>query len=241
MTLDLSQTGVQLETEGLMEAGQELLLEMEFDREDIRDFSCLARVIWSTADTSSRDDRFRTGLAFVPSNDEIRTALARTATVLQAHSEADIETLLDEAKKIDPERAETFLRVRSQTTSSSLAAAASTSSPKRVLPLLGVLIPLQIMLDGYQWDRRSGLLVVSFLDSKSEHRLYFPGCRLLTDYGCAAQPTVSGLFCTPHSETIRKLPKLASGAWKHYRFLQSDHQPVLELVSGPCVSSLSST
>jgi hypothetical protein len=107
-----------------------------------------------------------------------------------------------------------------------------------VLPLLGVYIPLRIVIDGYQWERKTGLLTLSFLDAVQEHRLYFPSCRLLTDYGCANQPTVAGLFCTPHSETIKRLPSAADhSGWKHYRFLQADRQPVLELVSGQCVSS----
>lgn len=239
MTLDLSQTGVQLETDARLEVGAELELDLEFDREDLRDFRCLARVIWSSPDRGSRDTRFRTGLAFVPADDTQRIALARTATVLQARSEADLETLLEEARRIDPERAETFARVRAQSkpTATSPSTSNSTRQARRVLPLLGVLIPLRIVMDGYQWDRKTQLLVVSFLDSTHEHRLYFPHCRLLTDYGCATQPTITGLFSTPHSETIKKLPKsLSPAGWKHYRFLQADRQPVLELVSSPCVS-----
>jgi hypothetical protein len=242
MTLDLSQTGVQLETDGQMEVGDEIELDMEFDREDLRDFRCLARVVWSSPDPGSRDSRFRTGLAFLPSDNDQRTALARTATVLQARSEADIETLLDEAKIIDPERAETFARVRAQTRpthpSPSPGRGAPAPAPRRVLPPLGVYIPLRIAMEGYHWDRKSQLLVVRFADAYKEHQLFFPSCRLLTDYGCAAQPLVAALFCTPHSEVVKRLPKPLSGpGWKHYRFLQADGQPLLELVSAPCQSA----
>lgn len=232
LSLDYSQGGIQLETDGAMEVGQELVLDMEFDREDLADFSCPARVIWSAPD-EERDDRFRTGLAFLPVDDTQRTALARTATVLQARSESDLETLLEEAKKIDPERAETFARIRSQSRPP------SASQPRRVLPLLGVYIPLRIVIDSYEWNRKNGLLTIRFLDQQSAHHLYFPSCRLLTDYGCALQPTVTALFCTPHSETIKRLPKPAGDeGWKHYRFLQGDRQPVLELVSSPCLAQL---
>lgn len=230
MTLDMSQTGLQLETDAQMEVGQELELDLEFDSEDLRNFSVGARVVWSSPDASGRSDRFRTGLLFAPRSDDERTALARTATVLQARSEADLETLLEEAKLIDPERAETFERVRAQSQ-----AVPGKAKPKRVLPLLGVYIPLRIVLDGYQWDRQGQILMIRFLDGVSEHRLYFPHCRMLTDFGCATQPTIVGLFCTPHSDVIKRLPKPAPPeGWKHYRFLQADRQPVLELVSAPC-------
>lgn len=229
-SLDFSQTGVQLETEHQLEVGAELVLDLEFDRSDLRDFSCLAKVVWSKPDRAR--GRFRTGLAFLPSNTAQRIALARTSTVLQARSESDLETLLGEARALDAERAETFARVHAQPRH---------PSARRVLPHLGVVIPLRILLDGYQWDRKSGLLVVGFLDShQAEHRLYFPHCQILTDYGCAAGPTVAALFCTPHSDMIKKMPRRGAGeGWKHYRFLQADRQPVLELVSGPCLSRLS--
>ncbi len=234
MTLDMSQTGLQLETDAPMEIGQELDLDLEFDSEDLRNFSVGARVVWSSPDDSGRSDRFRTGLVFVPGSDEERTSLARTATVLQARSEADLETLLEEAKRIDPERAETFERVRAQSKP-----VPGKPKPKRVLPLLGVYIPLQIVMDAYHWDRQAQLLVVKFFDGSGEHRLYFPYCRLLTDYGCATQATVHGLFCTPHSDVIKRLPQPAPpGGWKHYRFLQADRQPLLELVSAPCRAHL---
>lgn len=232
VSLDFSQSGIQLETEGPLQVGQEMVLDMEFDREHLADFSCPARVVWCAPDRG-RDTWFRTGLAFAPTDEAQRTALARTATVLQARSEADLETLLDEAKKLDPERAETFTRVWTQ------GKPATGSAPRRVLPLLGVYIPLRIVIDGYDWNREPGFLTVRFLDQRQKHHLHFPNCRLLTDYGCANQPTVTALFCTPHSEIIKRLPKPTEGeGWKHYRFLQGDRQPVLELVSSPCVAHL---
>lgn len=233
ITADLSQTGAQLETEGPMQEGAELILEMEFDREDIRDFDCPAQVVWSIQDEHGR--HYRTGVVFQPADDAQRTALARMATVLQARSESDLETLLDEAKMLDPERAETFTRVRAQ-------ASAQGSQPagkRGVLPFLGIFIPIRMAIEGYQWERRTGLLTLLFVDAGGqEHRLYYPGCRLLTDYGCAARPVVEGLFCTPHSDVIKRLPKPPTDAgWKHYRFLMADRQPVLELVSAPCQST----
>lgn len=236
ITVDLSQTGLQLETEQRMEVGTELLLQLEFERENLRDFSCSARVIWSKPDRTG--NRFRTGLAFLPTDDAQSIALARTATVLQTRSESDLEILLDVAREIAPERAETFARVRAQSRAEQ-GGSGGIGPGRRVLPLLGVYIPLRIVIDGYRWDRKKGLLTVNFLDSTREHKLYFPSCRVLTDYGCGDQPTVTALFCTPHSEAIKRMPppRIPDG-WKHYRFLQADRQPVLELVSAPCTDTM---
>ena len=237
ITIDLSQSGLQLETQASMTPGSELTLDLEFDREDLRDFSCAARVVWSKPDTGSRTRHF-TGLTFLPKNDQDRTNLARMATVLHAHSETDLETLLEEAKHLDPERSETFARVKAARAAAPTSGA-SNAPRTRELPMLGVYIPLQLSLDSYQFDRGRQLLTLSFNDGKSAHQLYFPGCRLLTDYGIAAQPVVAGLFCTPHSEAIKKLPRLTHGLeWKHYRFLLPDRRPILELVSHPCQSHI---
>lgn len=235
ITLDLSQSGVQLETEGTLAPGAELDLNIEFDREDLGDFVCPAKVVWCRPEHRSRS--FRAGLVFLPADDGLRTTLARTATVLQAHSDSDIEALLEQAKLIDPERAETFARVRAQAKPGT-PAPTSPSAAKRVLPLLGIYIPLRIMVEGYQWDRRTGLLTVAFSDATQEHSLFFPGCRLLTDYGCADRPTVAGLYSTPHSEIIKKQPSPAPPlGWKHYRFMLASRQPILEIVSAPCQST----
>lgn len=225
ITCDLSQCGTQLETSGLLVEGAELVLDLEFDREELQDFSCPARVVWASEVPGDRD--FRAGLVFLPEDDAKRSALARMATVLQVRSESDLEELLEEAKRLDPERARTFTRVRQQTSSG--------RKVRRVLPALGVLIPLQICIDGYQWDGGTRVLTVTFSDAQGVHRLQFPYCRILTDYGCVLNPGVTGLYSTPFSDAIKKLPNPSPpGGWKHYRFLMADRQPILELVSAPC-------
>ncbi len=237
MTFDLSQTGVQLETEGALQPGAELELDLEFDREDVQDFSCHARVIWSRPDLHRRS-RFRNGLAFLPADDQQRTALARMATVLQTRSDSDLETLLDEAKRLDPERAETFARVRSHLIEQDKAHPERPRSGRRELPMLGVFIPLRVAIEGYSWNRQTQMLEIQFVDDAESHSLYFPHSRLLTDYGCSTRPTVAGLFCTPHSDAIKNLAKPSPKVgWKHYRFLLPDRQPILELISWPCQTS----
>lgn len=225
ITCDLSQSGAQLETIARLTEGAELVLDFEFDREEIGDFSCPARVVWTSEVEGDCD--FRAGVLFLPEDDTKKSTLARMATVFQARSESDLEALLEEAKRLDPERAQTFARVRAQSSKKRHAS--------RVLPSLGVLIPLRVEISGYEWHRAEQILVVRFCDGDSEHQLYFPNCRLLTDYGCALVPTVTALYCTPFSETIKKLSKpTPPGGWKQYRFLSADRQPLLELVSGPC-------
>ena len=237
ITFDLSQTGVQLETEAALVAGAELDLDLEFDREDISNFGCRARVVWSRPDLHRRS-RFRSGLAFLPEDDQQRTALARMATVLQTRSDADLETLLEEAKRLDPERAETFARVRASLVEQEKSHPERSRTTRRELPMLGVFIPLRVAIEGYSWSRQSQMLEVQFVDGAENHSLYFPHSRLLTDYGCSERPTVSGLFCTPHSEGIKSLAKPEPKVgWKHYRFLMPDRQPILELISWPCQTS----
>ncbi len=110
LTHDLSRTGVQLETEAELALYSILELNMEFDQEELPNFSCPAEVMWCKV-IDKRKTRYRCGLRFAPSNDAEVRNLARMATVLKARSEADLEDLLEEAKRLDPERSDTFLRV----------------------------------------------------------------------------------------------------------------------------------
>lgn len=238
LTEDYSRTGVQLETENELTLSSRLRLEFDFDREDLENFSCLAQVVWTSPAPDGR--HFRSGLTFLPQSEQEQILLARTATVLQARSAQDLEALLEEAKKLDPERAQTFARVRQQK-DLAVATPGQATSGKRVLPLLGVYIPIHLQLESYHWQRSDGMLLIDFTNEGHPYRLYFPECRLLTDYGCSQRIPVVALFCTPHSEAIKQLPKPSPAkGWKHYRFLSADGQPILELISTPCQSRLHS-
>ena len=168
------------------------------------------------------------GVTFLPEDDAKRATLARMATVLRARSESDLDSLLEESKRLCPERTRTFLNRRKETK----------VEPKKAgeAPALGALIPLEICIEVYQWEGLERVLRLSFSDAGGgRHSLWFPHCRLLTDYGCVLRPGVTGLYCTPFSETIERLTDPAPrGGWKHYRFLMADRQPILELVSAPC-------
>lgn len=226
LTCELDQYRAQLETQGLLPEGTALTLHLEFDRQEIQDFSCPARVDWAREVPGERD--FRIGVSFLPEDDAKRATLARMATVLRTRSESDLDSLLEEAKRLCPERARIFLERRTK----------ERVGPKKAkqAPALGALIPLEICIDRYQWEGLERVLRLFFSDAGGvRHSLCFPHCRLLTDYGCVLRPGVTGLYCTPFSETIGRLADPAPrGGWKHYRFLMADRQPILELVSAPC-------
>jgi hypothetical protein len=107
ITIDISQSGVQLQTTELLEIGLEPVLAFDFDRAELKNFSCKARVVWSRQVGDNRS-KFNSGLTFVPESDEDIINLSRMATILQVRSEADIRTLLDEANRVDPERAAVY-------------------------------------------------------------------------------------------------------------------------------------
>lgn len=102
VTLDLSRSGVQLETSAILDVGSEPELKFEFDRGELESFTCKAKVVWSKQD-GTNERKFRSGLTFIPTTDDERRQLSRMSTVLQTRSETDLKTLLDQARRIDPE------------------------------------------------------------------------------------------------------------------------------------------
>lgn len=104
ITIDISQSGVQIQTPEILEVGLEPVLAFDFDRAELKNFSVKSRVVWSRQNGDNRA-KFNSGLVFVPESDEDIINLSRMATILQVRSEADIRTLLDEANRVDPERA----------------------------------------------------------------------------------------------------------------------------------------
>lgn len=233
LTLDVSGTGLQLETEGLLQKGQVLTLELAFDREELPDFSCPAEVMWSQGDDTSR--HYLAGLAFRPRTDDEKLHLARMGAVLETRSEADIQDLLAEANKLDPER-EAFFAQKEVTHPSPNQVQQAASRP-HADQHPGVLIPLAIRIDGYRWERnpRGGDLVLSYLEGQQSHQLTFPNCQVCHDYGCGFHQDVVGLFATIHSERLRELQARGDGGpWKHYRFTAHDRKPVLDIISMEC-------
>lgn len=227
LTTDLSRTGVQLETSGPLEVGLHLVLSLEFDKEELADFSCPATVVWSKQDGVSR--RFRAGLTFEPQTDDERRNLYLMATVLQARTETDLTVLLEEAKRVDPERAETYARVSNKNPDESSAALRAIANHP------GVYIPLSVVIEAYNWNRRKRTLTLAFLDGAEIHKLYFPSCQMLTDYNCAAEVMVTGMFTTFTSAAMRQLQMnlQEEEVIKHYRFVAEGGMPVLDLISGP--------
>lgn len=231
ITTDLSRSGVQLEASGPMAEGEELLLNLEFDREELADFSCPACVVWCKQD-GARRGRFRVGMTFSPATDDERRNLSLMATVLQARTEADLRVLLEEANRLDPERAESYARVKETKPKQ------SANSIGAVVNHPGVYIPLTVFVEGYAWNRRRKTMTLSFLDGTETHHLYFPRCQMLTDYNCAAELMIVGMFTTLTSPAMRQMDLYgqAQESWKHYRFVAEGGIPVLDMISGPAQS-----
>jgi hypothetical protein len=266
LTLDISGAGLQLESQGLLEKGQIIVLELEFDREELPDFSCPAEVMWAKKDDMRR--QYLAGLAFRPSDDEARLNLARMDAVLETRSEADVQSLLPELYRPDSEREAFFLQKRDEAASPPSArysappapslpygshyssssrpyvSASYGPSPPRVAaprfdpppPLddSGVLIPLEIRINGYHWDRSGGYLVVLYAEGRKNYELLFPDCQVCLDNGCGVSQLTIGLHATTESERLANLlAERGDFPWKHYRFLSLDG-PFLDIISRSC-------
>lgn len=261
LTLDVSASGLQLETEAQLEKGQILNLELEFDTEELPDFSCPAEVMWSSGDDERR--RYSAGLAFRPETDEQKLNTARMGAVLETRSNADIAVLLAEANRIDPTR-EAFFAQKEMAASGGAAHVATMPmptapaaeqpmaapvpaqtpvQPAKSIPMFkdapapppehpGVLIPMHISITGYHWDRSSGNLTLVYTEGEQQHQLFFPHCQVCHDQGCGHSEVVVGLYATINSERLREVKaQRGNQRWKHYRFIAEAGEPVLDIIS----------
>lgn len=235
ITLDLSSSGVQLETGGLLEVGTEPVLKFEFDRGELESFECRAKVVWSRKEENSQR-KYRSGLTFIPQTDDEKRQIARMATVLQTRSETDLKTLLDQALRIDPELERSFADISSNQAGQSTQAESTTpaEAPKNSRHP-GLYIPLEVSLEGYTWNRGSRVLHLGLREKEQIHSLYFPNCQLFQVMEPAADETILGLYSTMTSPTTRKLELADSQReFKHYRFVAQGGKGLIDIVSGPC-------
>lgn len=241
VTLDLSRSGVQLETSGLLEIGSTPLLNFEFDRGELENFECRAKVVWSKQEENSRS-KFRSGLNFLPDTDDQRRQIAKMSTVLQARSETDLNTLLDQALRIDPELERSYATISQQQRSqmapeepSAPGAVAGPSSAKEKRPHPGVYIPLNVVLEGYTWNRACRTLHLGLREGELLHSLFFPHCQLFQVLEPAVDEKIVGLYSTKTSPVTRKL-ELSETAieYKHYRFVASGGKGLIDIVSDAC-------
>lgn len=235
VTIDLSRSGVQLETSGLLEIGSTPTLKLEFDRGQLDSFECKARVVWSRKDEDSVR-KFYSGLTFEPENDDERRQLARMATVLQARSETDLDTLLDQALRIDPELEESYARFSENPPRQTEAPAARPAAPRaeaRPPQHPGIYIPLSVILEGYTWNRASKTLHLGIRESGVVHSLYFPDCQLFQVMEPMNDEVIIGLYSTTTSPAIRRVVTPERQVdYRHYRFVANGGKGLIDIVSG---------
>lgn len=255
ISLDISQSGVQLQSSTELEVGLQPELNFEFDRDELQDFSCVAEVVWSRQDGDNRA-KYNSGLRFIPADDDQIRNLSRMATILQVRSESDLKTLLDEANRVDPERAQLYSRIPGEATpvaGSSPDLEQNTTSPTPPQPVTespaapapeassapGLYIPMTALIEGYTWNRQAKTLHLGFSENGKMQNLYFPDCQMFKDEGCASGKAIAGMYTSFTSQAKDRL-KLAEATprRKHYRFIAADGEPLIDIVSQPCKSSL---
>ena len=255
VTLDLSRSGVQLETHGHLELGTEPELTFEFDRGELESFTCRAKVVWSRQQ-GTNERKFHSGLTFLPATDDERRQLSRTSTVLQTRTETDLKTLLEQARRLDPELERSYPNFASNPTfrpppENSLLQTGPSGPPStppppppppkerqirpETPPRLGVFIPLSVTLEGYTWNRASGTLHIGLREDQAVHNLFFPECQLFQVLEPAADTKIEGLYSTLTSPATRKLQLMGEpSAYKHYRFVAEGGKGLIDIVSAPC-------
>lgn len=249
VTLDLSRSGVQLETSGLLTIGSEPTLKFEFDRGELESFECPARVVWSRQEDSGAR-KFHSGLTFLPSTDDEKRQLSRMATVLQTRSETDLNTLLDQALRIDPELERSYANLSTNNYSHYAAnepapqkpasapaepqQSAAVDSPPGPVPHPGVYIPLAVTLEGYTWNRAGKTLHLGIREGDEVHSLYFPNCQLFQVMEPASDETIVGLYSTATSPATRRLEFGTQIEYKHYRFVAEGGKGLVDIVSEGC-------
>lgn len=280
VTLDLSRSGVQLETGGLLNIGDQPVLKFEFDRGELESFECRARVIWSRQEENSRS-KYRSGLTFVPETDDEKRQLVRMATVLQTRSDADLRTLLDQATRIDPELERSYANISTNNYSHYAQPdpkpvepvalkPVQQASPIQVPPLPeptpiapqvqepapaqhqqapappqthqprhpGVYIPLNVILEGYTWNRATRTLHLGIREGDEVHSLFFPNCQLFQVMEPAGDELIVGLYSTATSPATRRLESGVDTQFKHYRFVAEGGKGLVDIVSQACKSKL---
>lgn len=256
VTLDLSRSGVQLETGGILEVGTEPELKFEFDRGELESFTSRARVVWSRQQENSRS-KFRSGLIFTPRTDDEKRLLARMAAVLQTRSDTDLKTLLEQARRIDPELERSYAEIsqaQAAMPSQGASVAPRPAAPPPAVPAapvappvvgaekttdapphLGIYIPLSVVIEGYTWNRASRVLHIGLREGDQVNNLFFPECQLFQVLEPAADFPIAALYCAPSSPVARKLQLTESQVdYRHYRFVDKDGKGLIDVVSAAC-------
>lgn len=220
ITVDLSRSGLQLETDGPVQTGEMLDLTLEFDRQGLPELNCDARVVWCRQ--LPKSDRCRVGLEFAPRSAAARQSLDRVADFFEGRAQAGVEKLLDEAKRHDDHPAHP-------------AAAVAEPEPEAPVRRDGFNIPLEAVVQGVWWDLagRRLLLILQGQDG-GLHQLEFPNCKTVRDHCTVLNPMSRFLRSSARSEWLTATLETHPGHWRHYQLLDPRGKPILELISGPC-------
>lgn len=224
MTVDLSRTGLQIEADGPVQPGETLDLTLEFDRHDLAELSCDARVIWCRED--ARTGRFRVGLEFTPAHAAEQQNLNRVADFFEGRAHAGVEKLLEESKRVHGQPAHPAAAV---------AEAHEPPEPEPTDRRQGFNIPLEAVVQGVWWDLAGKrLLLILQGQDGGLHQLEFPNCKTVRDHCTVLSPMSRYLRSASQSEWLTSTLETHPGHWRHYQLLDPRGRPILELISGPC-------
>lgn len=223
ITIDLSRSGVQLEADGPVQPGQVLDLTLEFDRYEVADLCCDARVVWCRHDPAR--DRYRIGLEFCPANPAMQRELDRVADFFEHRAQAGVEKLLVESKRVHQAPVHPAARVVEEETPEA-------PPPSR---RQGFNIPLEAVVKGVWWDLAGSrlLLILQALDG-GLHQLEFPHCQTVRDHITVLGPMSRFLRSASQSEWLSSVTDSHPGTWRHYQLMDARGRTILELISAPC-------
>lgn len=205
VTVDFSHGGVQVETEGPLATGRLLDVTLEYDNNEMASVRCQARVAWCAERSRAR---YRVGLQFVNPSPEADGLLGRMEELLINRDATSIQKRTIGADGPAPRP-----KSREETP---------------------VTAELPGVLDGY--CNRNHNFLAHVRQSSGTMELTFPSCQTVRDYNSASGARIQTLREYSGSELCTSITRrTGQGGWRHYQFVDSNGQIVMEVVSqGVC-------
>lgn len=99
-------------------------------------------------------------------------------------------------------------------------------------------IPVHAQLVGYGWElEQETLTIILRKDDARDQELQFPDCRRVSDQRCFDGQKAAILRVRLDSVLLRQARETWDvGTRKHYQFIATDGQVIMELISGPCAA-----